>query len=207
MPTCARTRSAKPGGAFTAPSRFRSVVKSIIVISSEKFQPAMDVRLHRSHRLTQRLRHLRVREVANMAEHNGLSIADRELGDARRQLSQLHAFHGLRLRAWRMVGLAAVQLDETGFHAPDPVPDYVDRDPVQPRPLLQIADALGRVSRERAIGAKERVLRHLLRVMAVAGPPQAGGGNAGLWLVPHPPEKTAHTPAPPPPTHTSSPPT
>src|SRR5260370_3288330 len=88
-----------------------------------------------------------------------------------------------------MVRLASVELHEPWLDAPHPVPDHVDRDSVEPGSLLQVSDAFGRVGRERAIGADEGVLGHILGIMAIAGHRQAGGEDSVLVLVHHPLEK------------------
>ncbi len=149
----------------------------------------MDVRLHRSDRLSERFGHLRIRKVADVPEHNGFSIADRQVGYARRELIDLHVLHRLGFGAGRMVRLAAVQLHEPWLDASHPVPDHVDCDSVEPGTLLQVSDAFGRVGRERAIGADECVLGHILRIVAIAGHRQAGGEDSVLVLVHHPLEK------------------
>src|SRR2546428_12419569 len=106
---------------------------------------------------------------ANVRKRGRLSISGWKLGHPSCQLVDLHALHRLCLRAWRMVGLAAVQLDDAGFHAPNPVPDHVDRDLVQPGPLFQLAEAFRRIGGKRAVRTQEGVLSHLLRIVAYAG--------------------------------------
>jgi hypothetical protein len=60
---------------------------------------------------------------------------------------------------------------------------------VEPGSLLQVSDAFGRVGRERAIGADEGVLGHILRIVAISSHRQAGGEDSVLVLVHHPLEK------------------
>src|SRR6266849_6552419 len=198
IPTCARTRSAKPAGALTAPSLFRSVVNAIIGVSSQQFQPTVYVGLHSSHRLPQRFGSLRIRELTHMAEHNRLSIAGGKPGDPRRQLVDLHPLHHLRLGTLRVVGLAAVELNQSRVHTAHPVPDHVDGDAVQPGTLLQFPYPFWRVGAKSVIRAQECVLGHLFRIVAVARHRQACGEYAVLVLPHHPLEEVVdalhHTP-------------
>src|ERR1700686_236681 len=109
MPTRANSRSAKPAGARSSPSRLRSVVNSIIVISSEQFEPAVDVRLDRPYGLAERLGHLGIRKLLNVAQDHRLAVAWRQAGNTNRQLVHLGALHSPCLRARRVVGFAPIE--------------------------------------------------------------------------------------------------
>src|SRR5260370_8004919 len=134
-----------------------------------------------------------------MAKHNRLSIASRKLRDPRRQLVDLHPLHHLCLGTWRVVGLAAVELNQSRVHAAHPVPDHVDGDAVQPGTLLQFPYSFRRVGAKSAIRAQESVLRHLFGIVAVAPHPHAPPDNAGPVVVPPPPQNVPPPPPPPPP--------
>src|SRR5436309_1069028 len=97
VPT-ARTRSANPAGAFTSPSRFRSIITVAMVLSSQDFQAAMDVGLHRPHGLPQSLRDLRVGQLLDVPEHDRLAVAGGQAGDPRRQLVDLGPTKDVLLR-------------------------------------------------------------------------------------------------------------
>src|ERR1700730_4899203 len=117
----------------------------------------MDVGLHGTHRLSQHFSHFRVRKLANVPEHDRLSVSHWKLSDPRGQLVDLHALESQSLRARRVVRLAAVQLDHAWPHAPHPVPHDVDGDLMQPGPLFQLANTFRRIRLERAISTKEGV--------------------------------------------------
>src|SRR5207249_4162324 len=163
------TCSANPAGAFTSPSRFRSIITVAMVFSSEHFQAAMDVGLDRPHRLSERVGDFGIRELLHVPQHHRLAVPRRQARHTRGELVDLRPPQHVLLRSDPPVGLAAVELDQPRPHAPHAVADHVDRDPVQPGTLLELAYALGRVPGERFVGAQKRVLRHLLGVMPVAG--------------------------------------
>src|SRR5712691_1226621 len=168
-PAPAKTRSASPAGAFTSPSLFRSAVETLIVLTSQEFQTSMHVGFDCAHGLSEHLRRLRVRKVLHAPEHDGLAIPLGQAGQGGGDGVELKTLQGPRLRAGRGVLLAPVQLEQPRTRPPVPVAGHVHGDPVQPRPLLQLADALGRIPDQRPIAAQQRVLRDLLRVMPVAG--------------------------------------
>src|SRR5260370_7395335 len=136
-----------------------------------------------------------------MAKHNRLSIASRKLRDPRRQLVDLHPLHHLCLGTWRVVGLAAVELNQSRVHAAHPVPDHVDGDAVQPGTLLQFPYSFRRVGAKSAIRAQESVLRHLFGIVAVSRPCPAPRHTYLLFIrhhsphhvPPHPHPTTPHT--------------
>ncbi len=88
-----------------------------------------------------------------------------------------------------MVGLAAVELNQSRVHAAHTVPDHVDGDAVQPGALLQFPYSFWRVSAESAIGAQESVLRHLFGIVAVARHRKARSEDAVFVLMHHPLEE------------------
>src|SRR5450759_5952832 len=90
IPTWASRRSAKPAGAFTSPSLFRSVVSVVIVVTSQQFEPPMNVRLHRPNRLPQRVRRLLVRKLLDVAQDDRLAIARGKPRHPDRQRVHLH---------------------------------------------------------------------------------------------------------------------
>src|SRR5438034_5398294 len=169
VPACASTRSANPEGAFTSPSRFRSIITVAMVFSSEHFQATMDIGLDRPHGLSERVRNFGISELLHMPQHHRLAVPRWQARDTRGELVDLRPLQHVLLRADPAVGLAAVELDQPRPHAPYTVADHVDRDPVQPGTLLELPDALGRVPGERFVGAQERVLRHIFGVVPVAG--------------------------------------
>src|ERR1700681_1273622 len=168
MPTWASRRSANPAGAFTSPSRFSSVVRVVMVVSSQQFESSMDVRFHCPDRLSKRVRRLLVRKLLFVAQDDRFAKARRKTRDPLRQGIHLHLQKRAVLRADGVIGLASIELDESGPGTARSVPYHVQRDAVKPWLLLQLSNAVRRVGDERAISAQERVLRHLFRVMAGA---------------------------------------
>src|SRR5258708_23559845 len=78
MPTWAIRRSANPNGAFTSPSRFRSVVGIAMVVSSQQFESSVDVRFHCSNRQSQRVRGLLVRKLLHVAQDDRVAKTSRK---------------------------------------------------------------------------------------------------------------------------------
>src|SRR6266699_3615285 len=167
-PATASTRCASPAGAFTSPSLFRSAVETLIVLTSQDSQTSMHIGFDCAHRLPENLRSLCVRKVLHAAKHHRLAIPLGQAGQGCRHAVQLDPLQGPGLRARRGVLLAAVQLDHSRTRPPVAVAGHVDGDPVQPRSLLQLAHALGRIPNQCPVGAQQRVLRDLLGVVAVA---------------------------------------
>ena len=155
-----------------------------MVFSSQHLQSAMDVGLDRSHRLAQRIGHLGVGQLLDVAQDDRFAIARRQAGHPSRKLVHLSPPQHVFLGPCPRVRLAAVELDQARTHAPHSVAHDVDRDTVQPGPLFQVAYALGRVRGQGAVGPHESVLRHVLGVVPVAGEREAQSVNAVL-VVPH----------------------
>src|SRR5436309_6207314 len=182
IPACARTRSAKPGGAFTSPSRLRSNITVAMVISSQQFQAAMHVGFDRPHGLAKRVGDFGVRQLLHVTQDDRLPVSRRQARDPGGQLVDLRFPHHVLLGTRARVGLAAVQLDEPRPVAPDPVPHNVDRDLVQPRLLFEIPDPFRRIGDQGAVGSQEGILRDLLRVVPVARQGQPERENAVLVI-------------------------
>src|SRR5438270_5295587 len=72
------TRSAKPAGALSSPSRLSSFITVAMVLSSQDLQSTMHVRLDGSDRLPEHIRHLRIRQVLHMPQHDRLAVAGRQ---------------------------------------------------------------------------------------------------------------------------------
>src|SRR5450759_32755 len=189
IPTWASRRSANPAGAFTSPSSFRSVVRVVIVVSSQQFESPMHVRLHRPNRLPQRVRRLLVRKLLDVAQDDGLAITRGKPRHPHRQRIHLHLQQSAFLRADRVVWLAPIQLDQARPHAPRSVAHHVECDPVQPGFLPQLPDPVGRICDERAIRAQERVLGDLFGVVAIACQGEAEREDPVLVLMHHPLEQ------------------
>ncbi len=146
----------------------------------------MHVGLDRADRDAEHRRRLRVRKLVDMAQHHRLAQPRRKAREPGGEGVQLRPPHRVVFRARRLRRLAAVELDEPRTDAPDAVAEDVDRDPVQPLPLLELANPLGRIRHQRAIGAQEGVLRHLLGVVPVAGEREPEREDPVLVLSHHP---------------------
>src|SRR5450759_4943679 len=189
IPTWARRRSANPTGAFTSPSLFRSVVRVVIVVSSQQFESSMDIRLHGPDRLPERVGCLLVGQLLDVAQDDRGPIASRQRRHPSGERIHLHLQKRAVLWPARMVGLAAVQLDQAG---PDPahaIANHVQRDAMEPGLLLELPDAIGRISDQRSVGAQEGVLRDLFSVVTVARQRESQGEDTVLVLVHHPLEQ------------------
>src|SRR5690242_7891017 len=110
MPASASTRSARPAGAFTSPSFFRSASDTLMVLSSQQHQSAMHIRFHCSDGLAEDLGGLGVRKVLDETEHDRFAIAVRQAGQRGRHAVKLETIQRARFRSWSRVLLAAVQL-------------------------------------------------------------------------------------------------
>src|SRR5437763_4668682 len=112
-----------------------------MVFSSQDFQSAMHVCLHRPDGLAKRLGGLGVRQLMNVTKHDRFAIPWWQAGHSGSQRVDFGPPDDIRLRARPAVGLIAVQLDEPRPYTTHAVAAVVDRNLVQPRLLLQLPDA------------------------------------------------------------------
>ncbi len=129
----------------------------------------------------------------DVPEHDRLSVALRQACDPRGQRIDLQLSDHVFFRPGAAVGLTPVELDEARSHAADSVADDIDRDPVQPCLLLEVADTLRRVGLQRLVGTQEGVLRDLLGVMPVPRQRQAHRVDAVLVVADQPLENALRT--------------
>src|SRR5258708_15801817 len=153
MPTWAIRRSANPNGAFTSPSRFRSVVSIAMVVSSQQFESSVDVRFHCSNRLSQRVRGLLVRKLLHVAQDDRVAKTSRKTCHPLSERIDLQLQQTAVLGTDGVIWFAPVQLHQARAQAPRAVPHHVQRDAMKPGLLLQLPNAVRWIRDKRAIGA------------------------------------------------------
>ena len=178
---------------FGSTSRVAYNVGTFAVVISHRGWKPYFVRHELIHHLqSEHLGSLRVRKVLHAAKHNRLAISLGQAGQSGRHAIQLQPLQSPCLRAGRGVLLAAVQLDHPRTRPPVPVAGHVHGDPVQPRPLLQVANALRRIPHQRPVGAEQRVLGDLLGIVPVASQGVAERIQSILVVVHHPLKDVLH---------------
>src|SRR5258708_12021765 len=129
MPTWAIRRSANPNGAFTSPSRFRSVVGIAMVVSSQQFESSVDVRFHCSNRQSQRVRGLLVRKLLHVAQDDRVAKTSRKTCHPLSERIHLQLQQSAVLGTDGVIWFAPVPLNHSRTHPPLSVPHHIHRQP------------------------------------------------------------------------------